>query len=70
MATQWPNRGTCPECGASNANVQHEDGHSFCFSCETRFGNEETKNAQIIPMSEKSSEYCKMKGMIDAILIV
>ena len=67
MATQWPNRGTCPECGASNANVQHEDGHSFCFSCETRFGNEETKNAQIIPMSEKSSEYCKMKGMVDSI---
>tara|TARA_R100001244_G_scaffold107906_1_gene79904 strand:- start:464 stop:2095 length:1632 start_codon:yes stop_codon:yes gene_type:complete len=67
MATQWPNRGACPECGASNAKVQHEDGHSYCFSCETRFGNEETKNAQIIPMSEKSSEYCKMKGIVDSI---
>ena len=69
MATQWPNRGTCPECGASNANVQHEDGHSYCFSCETRFNNEETQNAQIIPMSEKSSglENGKMKGIVDSI---
>ena len=37
----WGKRGPCPECGASTACVQHSDGHSFCFSCETRFNNED-----------------------------
>ena len=36
--SQWGERVACPDCGASKANVQHEDGHSYCFSCETRFG--------------------------------
>lgn len=25
----------CPKCGSSDANAEYDDGHSFCFSCET-----------------------------------
>lgn len=25
----------CPHCGSSDANAEYDDGHSFCFSCET-----------------------------------
>ena len=35
--TGWLDRGPCPECGSSDGNVQHSDGHSYCFSCETLF---------------------------------
>ena len=38
---QWLSRGECPACGSSDGNVQHSDGHSFCFVCDTRFNGEE-----------------------------
>jgi len=41
MPEGWLTRGLCPECGSTKGNVQHKDGHSFCFSCETRFSNRE-----------------------------
>ena len=44
MPEGWLTRGLCPECGSTKGNVQHKDGHSFCFSCETRFSNKEEKN--------------------------
>jgi twinkle protein len=25
----------CPNCGSQDANAEYDDGHSFCFSCET-----------------------------------
>ena len=28
---------SCPECGSSDARALYPDGHSFCFSCNTRF---------------------------------
>ena len=69
MPSQWPSRGTCPECGASKANVQHEDGHSYCFSCQTRFGEDMTQQTKVVPMSENHSgfEYNKTKGIVEAI---
>lgn len=30
-------KGPCPECGSSDACARYDDGHSFCFSCETPF---------------------------------
>ena len=36
---QWLDRGPCPKCGSSDANVNHQQGYSFCFSCQTRFGD-------------------------------
>jgi len=43
---QWLDRGPCPKCGSSDANVNHQQGHSFCFSCQTRFGEEVRKDLQ------------------------
>jgi len=31
-------KGECPSCGSSDANALYDDGHSFCFSCETHSG--------------------------------
>jgi len=69
MPSQWPSRGACPECGAGKAKVQHEDGHSYCFSCQTRFGEDMTQQTKVVPMSENHSgfENNKTKGIIEAI---
>jgi len=66
MTQGWLNkRGPCPECGATKANVQHEDGHSFCFSCETRFGEEKVQQAKVVPMDRHSGyDSCKTKGVV------
>tara|TARA_R110000787_G_scaffold275276_1_gene383776 strand:- start:2038 stop:3702 length:1665 start_codon:yes stop_codon:yes gene_type:complete len=53
MQEGWLDRGPCPECGASKANVQHSDGHSFCFSCESRFSNTLDINMQTNPKENK-----------------
>ena len=34
---KWLDRGPCPACGSSDANVNHTAGYSWCFSCQTRF---------------------------------
>ena len=34
---KWLDRGACPACGSSDANVSHTAGYSWCFSCQTRF---------------------------------
>ena len=34
---KWLDRGACPACGSSDANVNHTAGYSWCFSCQTRF---------------------------------
>ena len=52
LTKQWVDRGPCPECGSSDGNVQHLDGHSWCFACETRFGN----NLLSIPKQEVKIE--------------
>mgnify|MGYP003136157479 CR=1 FL=1 len=70
MVSQWPSRGSCPECGASKANVQHEDGHSYCFSCQTRFNkSEENRNTsfKVINMSTETVLGRKTTGLISDI---
>lgn len=32
---QWLHNEACPACGSSDANAVYDDGHSFCFSCNT-----------------------------------
>ena len=44
---KWLDRGECPACGSSDANVNHSTGYSYCFSCKTRFGY---KNENIVSM--------------------
>ena len=36
---KWLDRGACPACGSSDANVNHTAGYSWCFSCQTKFGD-------------------------------
>ena len=57
MAEGWLKRGPCPECGSSDGNVQHSDGHSFCFVCDTRFSNNEDFNMETntVPTHKPSS---------------
>ena len=55
MGEAWGQRGECPECGSSDGNVEHGDGHSYCFVCETRFNDSAVDKAKVVPMSEKSS---------------
>jgi twinkle protein len=32
-------RGECSECGSSDGNVHYDDGHAYCFVCETYTGS-------------------------------
>ena len=48
MKKQWLDRGPCPKCKSSDANVKHEQGYSYCFSCDTRFG----ENVAVVPKQE------------------
>ena len=52
MGEAWGERGECPECGSSDGNVEHSDGHSYCFVCATRFSDVEAK---VIPMKKETS---------------
>ncbi len=53
MDKQWLDRGACPKCGSSDGNVNHSEGYSFCFSCNTRFG-ENMEAEKVIPMRTES----------------
>ena len=54
MDKKWLDRGACPECGSSDGNVRHSEGYSFCFVCETRFG-ESMQTETVIPMKRESN---------------
>ena len=53
MEKTWLDRGACPKCGSSDGNVRHSEGYSFCFSCNTRFG-ESMQQEKVIPMKTES----------------
>ena len=46
----------CDKCGSSDANSLYDDGHTYCFSCET-YGeaNEEELNGERSPFTEVST---------------
>ena len=52
MGETWGQRGECPDCGSSDGNVEHKEGHSFCFVCNTRFGESKPQEQRIVKMSE------------------
>ena len=54
MEKKWLDRGSCPECNSSDGNVRHSEGYSFCFVCETRFG-ESMQTETVIPMKRESN---------------
>jgi len=68
MSGQWSSRGECPECGSSDGNVKHLDGHSYCFVCQTRFGERDmSQDAVVIPITKESNAMIKTKGIAGAI---
>ena len=38
-------KGSCDECGSSDANALYDDGHTYCFSCETHKQGDESPTA-------------------------
>ena len=56
-------KGPCPACNSSDANALFDDGHSYCFSCETRFDND----SKVIPMTNQKSSGLKTNGEVAAI---
>jgi twinkle protein len=56
---KWLDRGPCPECGSSDANVTHSAGYSYCFSCQTRFGY---KNENIVSIPKTKAKRMTTTG--------
>ena len=54
MEKKWLDRGACPKCGSSDGNVKHSEGYSYCFSCNTRFG-EQMEHEKVIPIPTESN---------------
>mgnify|MGYP003115122801 FL=1 len=54
MEKRWLDRGACPKCGSSDGNVKHSEGYSYCFSCNTRFG-ENMQQEKVVPIPTESS---------------
>ena len=60
-------RGSCSNCGSSDANIKYEGGTKFCFSCRTYSkaeGHEELTNK---PVSINNNHLNFSSGVIDAI---
>jgi len=67
--SQWLDRGPCPnpDCDTEYGHVQHKLGYSFCFACETRFGEEVRKDLQfyqgkILELPRQEPKPMSMKG--------
>ena len=64
MEKRWLDRGACPKCGSSDGNVKHSEGYSYCFSCNTRFG-ENMQHEKVVPIPTESA--IKTVGTIGAL---
>jgi len=47
-------KGSCDECGSSDANAVYDDGHSYCFSCETHKQGEASPVAARVTLTSDS----------------
>ena len=65
----------CENCGSSDANARYDDGHAFCFSCETYSPPEEegeepsgsTSPASQLQATDTSQQKTLLTGEIKAI---
>jgi twinkle protein len=62
----------CPHCGSSDANAEYDDGHSFCFSCETltqaeKHGSEEPDTTPIPAANTTKQKAALLTGEAQAI---
>ena len=42
----------CPHCGSSDANSVYDDGHQFCFSCQTHTPSENAGTSKQVPTKQ------------------
>ena len=66
-SSKWLDRGPCPKCGSSDAKVKHAEGYSYCFSCETRFGEDEDMN-NVTPMPVAEAKPLTKEGIVADII--
>lgn len=62
----------CPECGSSDANAEYDDGHSFCFSCETytppeKHGSDASAATTVPAAGSAQQETSLLKGKVQQI---
>ena len=43
----------CSDCGSSDALAEYSDGHTFCFSCQTRHNGDDEVAIQVQPVKDK-----------------
>lgn len=58
-------KGPCDSCGSSDANAVYEDGHTFCFSCQSRSTMEATT---LPPKGEPAVK--RINNLVDDVTIV
>ena len=66
-SSKWLDRGPCPKCGSSDAKVKHAEGYSYCFSCETSFGEDEDMN-NVTPMPVAEAKPLTKEGIVADII--
>ena len=45
----------CPDCGSSDALAIYTDGHTFCFSCQTRTAGFKADDPNVTPDTTPAS---------------
>ena len=61
----------CPDCGSHDALCEYSDGHTYCFSCHTYHGAEESKGVgssktkAIIPIENMKLDSLRARGITE-----
>mgnify|MGYP003676234907 FL=1 len=71
MSNVTPVMGPCPnpKCGSSNANATYpDDGHSWCYSCETYTSGEKSmQQTKIVPINNPTTSTLRSVGVVSDI---
>ena len=59
-------KGSCDECGSSDANATYDDGHTYCFSCETHKQGEGSPSAQAVVSLTSDTELSRLTTLWSA----
>jgi twinkle protein len=65
--TGWSQKGPCPKCDSSDAYVLYQDGHGYCFSCQTYVHAKDTEmksEARVVSMNSKPNTTTGEYGVI------
>ena len=59
-------KGPCDECGSSDANATYDDGHTYCFSCETHKQGEGSPSAPAVVSLTSDTELSRLTALWSA----